>query len=690
MRANYHGLASLHHKVKGDTYARLGLDKKAASHFRRAAFHASFGETTSPPPSPSAKKKTQLPPKAVRVVLLNTNAEREIDELKKLPLECDTVTPDLKKWTLSGGNTAVYWNGRSKVENARLEAVLADALRGLESLLARIVVTFEFSGPVDPSFTATFGGVDLEFTTHTLREFGALVYAPRHTVLLDADTHENEGTPTSFLVCTLIPSASVEIAEIAEADYCAGVLGNRLRAESMYLCHQKVLAFARAEKRIRNAAGHEIDGDFDRVFVTSDIHADVRKLVQVLLACGLITIGAHTHESIYENDTNVYDIVWNARWVPQRTLIVICGDLVDSGIGQEKWAEFNALGDGRGAYEFLLHCLLFNLRIQARKVRSDVQFTLGNHDTGTITGCTDQSCPRGIGPFYVYDGHLRFASMGLLPPALDKDKGAFLTRQLNKRRDMLVPFYACSPYLMLTLGKVAFVHAGFVASDGSDVYADALRRQQLLDAAPLEEDTSLVDFFQPTQGGEDEAKVLWTRAYAESPHDAVCTASSTHERFELIAVGHCVTHDYATLDPLFTDQCGIDKASGCVITRDCRANGNGPLIALVDTGMSAVFRGGDAATKVKTNSTREVGMLVLSKPPVSAYELRKVDDYHVYRIRAMSEMRFLPKDGKVADAEVSRFGNRATSQSSRPSPSSLSSLSSRFSRSSRSSLLSYF
>ena len=676
MRGDYHERASLHHKVKGDTYARLGLYKKAASHFRRAAFHASFGAPPPPPPLPPARKMPHL--KAVRVAILNTNAEHEIDELKKLPLECDTVTPELKKWTLLGGTTAVYFNGRSKLENTRLDAFLATALeslRALESPFERIVVTFEFSGSIDPSFTATFGGVDLVFTTHTLREFGVLVYAPRHAVLLDADTHESAGAPTSFLVCTLIPTSAAiaEIEEIAEADYCAGVLGNRLRAESMYLCHQKVLAFARAEKRLRSAAGagHKIVGDFDRVFVTSDIHADVRKLVQLLLACGLITIGAHTHDSIYENDTNIYDIVWSAKWVPQRTLLVICGDLVDSGIGPEKWATFNALGDARGAYEFLLHCLLFNLRIQARKLHSDVQFTLGNHDTGTVTACTNRSCPRAgasrFNPFYVYDGHIRFASMGLLT---DEDKGAFLTKPLNKRRDMLLPFYACSPYLMLTLGKVAFVHAGFVASDGSDVYADALRRQRLLDAAPLEEDTSLVDFFEPTQGGEDEAKMLWTRAYAQSTHDAVCAASAPHEHFELIAVGHCVTHEYAPLAPLFADQCGrIDKAdAGCVLTRDCRANGKGPLIALVDTGMSSVFRAGDAATKVRTNSTRAVGMLVLSRPQVRAHELRKVDDYHVYRIRAMSEMRFLREDGKEeqdAGGESTQFGHRNTHRSSR-------------------------
>jgi hypothetical protein len=48
---NYHEVASFHHKVKAETYAQLGFDKKATRHWRRAEWHAAFGAP--PPPSPS-------------------------------------------------------------------------------------------------------------------------------------------------------------------------------------------------------------------------------------------------------------------------------------------------------------------------------------------------------------------------------------------------------------------------------------------------------------------------------------------------------------------------------------------------------------------------------------------------------------------------------------------------------------
>jgi hypothetical protein len=629
-----HESASLYHKVKARTYARLGLHAKAASHLRRAAVHAAFG--------------TQ--PKAVRVVAMNVDADSEIDALRRLPFECDTIFPEMKKWTLTG-NTAVYFNGRSIVENDRVREVLA-AIQDLgadQERPTRIVVIVEFRGPIDESFAATFADAEVTLTTHVLPPFAALVYAPDHAVLLDAE-HER------FAVCTVVPSTVASVGEIAKADYCAGVLGNRLRAESMYLCHGKVLAFALDERqkqqdRMKSGTkGHEIVGNFDRVFVTSDVHADLRKFMQILLACKLISIEPYTHEHLYENDTNIYEIVWEAKWVAPKTLLVICGDIIDSGFGSAQHAEFNALGDERGSYEFLLHCLLFNLRIQARKVDSDVQFTIGNHDSATVTGCAT-TCPTNdsIDPFYVYYGHMQFARMGMQPR--DKLERAFITGQLLNRRNMLLPFYACSPYLMLTLGKIAFVHAGFVWQ-GSDRYLEALKKQTVLDTATLHANTNLVDFFEPTRSDATTLRFLWTREYFDE-HAVACKANTSHENFELIAVGHCVTHQYKSkpsIESLFDEQCRGYTTDGCVLTRDCRTEGGkGPLLALVDTGMSATYRDGKTAKEmVVKNSTREVGMLLLSRFEERAHELRKVDDYHVYRIRSMKETRFLQKNGESA------------------------------------------
>jgi hypothetical protein len=114
-----HESASLYHKVKARTYARLGLHAKAASHLRRAAAHAAFGTAALRRAAAHAAFGTQ--PKAVRVVALNANAESEIDALRRLPLECDTIFPEMKKWTLTA-NTAVYFNGRSIVQNDRVSS----------------------------------------------------------------------------------------------------------------------------------------------------------------------------------------------------------------------------------------------------------------------------------------------------------------------------------------------------------------------------------------------------------------------------------------------------------------------------------------------------------------------------------------------------------------------------------------
>ena len=117
-------------------------------------------------------------------------------------------------------------------------------------------------------------------------------------------------------------------------------------------------------------------------------------------------------------------------------------------------------GDDLGSYELLLHCLLFNLRMQARRLASEVQFTIGNHDAGTVTGYKEKGS-RISAWQYVEQKHWTFApscrSVGIAK--------TYRGDPMFWRRDMLLPFYACSPYIMLTFGKVAFVHGGFVWGD---------------------------------------------------------------------------------------------------------------------------------------------------------------------------------------------------------------------------------
>ena len=576
---------------------------------------------------------------ALRVILrretqaVEAIARLEPESISRLPITCKTVVVESMWKIVDGTAVARIEKETQKTQKTQKTQTIQEAVCALLSKLTRqvpakkrpsriVVVVDAHEAHLEPSYVCK----GLTLTTYTAGSTTALVYAPDRVVLVDECG--------SFFTCTLIDASRTVIArdaQITRRDFYAGLFGTRLHAESMYLCHQKVLQFARAEKRGRS--GHEIVGDFDRVFVTSDIHADLRKFVQLLVACKLISIEPYTHEDIYalkhpslQQTQKIYDIVWHARWVASRTLLVICGDLIDGKRGS------GGTGDARGSYEFLLHCMLFNLRIQARTLGSEVRFTIGNHDAGTVTAYP----PYAFDKEHVEAKHLSFAP----------SSGARGQDPRIGRRDMLLPFYACQPFLMLTLGKAIFAHAGFVhESGGSDnIYADALARQTLLDNATLDEHTDLLAFFQPTKG---EIPVFWARGYAVLPHVTACyPTNEAHKRFELIAVGHCVTHTFKWLD--LAGQCNNDTkgTDGCVITRDCVG---GPLIALVDTGMSASFRNGDR------NEKRSVGMLVLDKTDKSDTglpELRKVDDYHVYRIQARQFAWLLKPNGKVFEQYV--------------------------------------
>lgn len=580
---------------------------------------------------------------------------KELELLKKLPHKCTTVTPEaLSEWNVVDGTAVLLakapqgaFDSKTNTHDYGIAAAAAEwfaALVALGDTWSRIVVIVETSDAHawEPSYTCVAsvgdGKREVTFTSYAGEERNALVFAPDCVVLIDQEAG-------SFFSCTLIRNMRSDVAqELTRDDYCAGTSGKRLRAESMYLCHQKVLAFARAEKLHRQSRkatgkeGHEIDGRYERIFVTSDVHADLRKLVQILSACGLITIENDSPTGIYalvDHKQKIHDLVWNVKWAVQKTMLVICGDLVDGWRGGG-----SVTGDDLGSYEFLLHCLLFNLRMQARRRASEVQFTIGNHDAGTVTGFKEKGS-RISAWRYVEPKHWTFA-----PSCRSVEIAkAYRGEPMFWRRDMLLPFYACSPYVILTFGKVAFVHGGFVWGDArlgeepnnaKNIFNDAIEMQKKLSDAPLEEGTDLAEFFESTNNAPD---VTWARGYADLEHEEACDAENpAHQMFELIAVGHCITHDHKDKD-LVHGQCGdLTGNTGCVLTRDCHG---GPLIALVDTGMSATFR-----RNGQDNAKRAVGMLLLDERDLGTQALRKVGDHYVHRIRALDRMEVLDRKGE--------------------------------------------
>jgi hypothetical protein len=141
--------------------------------------------------------------------------------------------------------------------------------------------------------------------------------------------------------------------------------------------------------------------DFNKVYITSDIHADYRKFLQILLSNNIITYEdfkfpiVHLNENkdkgmkgsndniidyIYQKLLNIYDIqlITKVVWNNNNELLVILGDLVDG-----KRDNFEVI-DTIGNFELLLHIFIHNLRIKAKKKNSDVIFTFGNHDMDSV------------------------------------------------------------------------------------------------------------------------------------------------------------------------------------------------------------------------------------------------------------------------------------------------------------------
>jgi hypothetical protein len=128
---------------------------------------------------------------------------------------------------------------------------------------------------------------------------------------------------------------------------------------------------------------------YNRVYISSDIHADYKQLLKLLLRQGLIQIPGIASEAEITPET-IYDpnLIANVAWIGgEKTLLVFVGDLIDGrrNIKKEDGSKIPVeVEDPKGIFEVLLHALLYNLGIQARKVQSDVLFTIGNHDLALL------------------------------------------------------------------------------------------------------------------------------------------------------------------------------------------------------------------------------------------------------------------------------------------------------------------
>lgn len=286
--------------------------------------------------------------------------------------------------------------------------------------------------------------------------------------------------------------------------------------------HSITAAVALGHNNKHTPLPHTIDSaKYPVVYVTSDLHADFRKFVQLLMVTGLMATPFKADFNPYTDDIYDPQLIGESTWAaPSGTLLIIIGDLVDGkrsfNRGQPPFSQVN---DPRGSFELLIFVLLYNLRIKAQQHNCEVRFTCGNHEMLSIIR---------LGNYYpyVHDTVASFFSYGDKP-------------WITNRRNILMPFLDLCPYYILTLThndskEIAFVHGGLHDGFLNSLSAMITSIQTEIDnnVRPLEGVSEIISMDSPSSP-------LWTRTYASAHDDRAC--KSLTNNYKMIIVGHCPT-----------------------------------------------------------------------------------------------------------------------------------------------------
>lgn len=354
--------------------------------------------------------------------------------------------------------------------------------------------------------------------------------------------------------------------------------------------------------RFRTAVtpNHIIDvTKYDNVYITSDIHSDYRKLIQILSKANLIDLPTKVNdrqESVnldpYSDDIYNYSLITDTKWNTTRTLFIIAGDLVDGRRNVD-------VSDRYGSFEILLHCFLYNLRIEALKNNSEVLFTIGNHDLSSVLKA-NEAFAASYGAASLWDPfYVRLPSF---------------KAKVEARKSLLKPFYQNCPYYFLSLEngtnkEVGIIHASLHkpgAPKKVSILQDVIDEQ----VAIINGTRNLEDFFM-TKGHITEPEPVWQRVYAEDGSPTRCEPIN-ELNYNLIVVGHCTTPSakdstgadiYTRFVNLYNEkalkssaqaieakQCQAVDGTGCILL-DCHDKLlKNPKLAFVDTAISSAFR----------------------------------------------------------------------------------------------------
>jgi len=338
-------------------------------------------------------------------------------------------------------------------------------------------------------------------------------------------------------------------------------------------------------KHVRhNRIPHSIDcRQYPTVYVTSDIHADLRKFIQMLQHAGLanIPVNPYDNDVIYERKV-ITDVEWT---MGPNVLLVIVGDLLEGRRGEPHKGDVMEVDDKVGNFEVLLLSLIFNLGIDARMKGSNVLFTLGNHDIVSSSQI-----------FYNEWMYKNFVT-----DAARKYFGKYDTRL-----KVFSNFLKTSPYFLITLlnngvPEIGFVHAGLHRLNKSSGGLEDLIPQLLDIQSKLDADVrdAALSGIKGLDLKKDDGP-LWTTAYSEN-HEGVC--DKLGDMFcRLLIVGHCRTDLKKRMSRIISNDrvmyAGCDHEEleyaggplyGCVVA-DCVGADGMPKLTYVDTGLSRAMR----------------------------------------------------------------------------------------------------
>jgi hypothetical protein len=336
--------------------------------------------------------------------------------------------------------------------------------------------------------------------------------------------------------------------------------------------------------------------DYNTVYVTSDIHSDLRKFVQMLLLNNLL--GFSSGEPLDPYSRGIYNFEWLERvqWMGgENTILVIVGDLVDgrreytlkekvtnkNGTKEVLVPIANTPDDTMGIFELYLFILIHNLRLSANAQRSEMRFTIGNHELMSVITPT----------IYAFDSYVsdwtRLFFGDSNPP--QTNGGGNAVKSMNRRAEILLPFFHTSPYYMLRFAngetqEIVCVHGGLHKADGNSLFGDLERLQQQIN------NNGDLRLIQTTDLPGDDGP-LWTRIYSESS-EGMCDDLTPSPL--LTIVGHCITGThFPRFETLLEDDmyegCEDKNDVGCVLM-DCNDVRGAPRLLFVDTGSGKSMR----------------------------------------------------------------------------------------------------